>query len=72
MKESQPKRSNVKIEEVDVVTQDDDYVNDVLFVSSCFSTHAVLADRDGDMHPWILDSGAHVTLIVNDYLTTRG
>ena len=49
--------------EVNVVTHDSDSGNDVLFVSSCHREHALLANTDGDMHTWILDSGAsfHVT-----------
>ena len=43
---------------MNVVTHDSDSRNDVLFVSSCHRKHALLADTNGDMHTWILDSGA--------------
>ena len=50
MKENQPKKTIVKIEGVNVVTHDSDNGNDVLFVSSCFNTHSLLANKDGDLH----------------------
>ena len=54
----QPRKSSAKIEEVNVVTHDSDSGNDVLFFSSCHRERALLADTNGDMHIWILDSGA--------------
>ena len=56
MKEGQHKKSIAKIDGVNVVTHDNDNGNDVLFVSSCFHPHALLANIDGDMHTWNLDS----------------
>ena len=46
MKESQSKKTNIKIEEVNVVTDFNNNRNDVRFVSSCFNAHGLLADRD--------------------------
>ena len=71
MKGSQLK-NNVKIEEVNVVTHANDSLgNEVLFVSWCFNAHALLANMDGDMHTWILNSSDsfHITLIVSGFWT---
>ena len=64
MKESQPMKSNVKIKELIVVTHNNDSWNNIVFVSSYFNAHVLLADTDGQMNTWILDSGVcfHVTL----------
>ena len=72
MKESEPKKTIVKIEEVNVVTHANDSLgNEVLFVSWCFNAHALLANMDGDMHTWILNSSDsfHITLIVSGFWT---
>ena len=59
MKESQPKKSTVKIEELNGVTHDSHSGNDILFISSYHNAHALLANTNGETHTWILNSGHH-------------